>query len=120
MDLIIHELEQAITLVGLNGELNSASIQNLLDSVGRLLDTGRPRIIIDCSNLTFVSSAGIGSLVTLHRRVKTAEGEVRFAGTTGAIFEVLEMMNLGSILDLSPDVEHALEALRHTEDDSPG
>ncbi len=120
MNLNIQEIEGNLTLIELEGGLDSASLRELHDSIDKLLDVGRLRIILNCANLTYVSSSGIGALVTLHRRVKDADGEIRIAGATGAVFEVLELMNLGSILNLSADVEHARQALRATQDGTPG
>jgi anti-anti-sigma factor len=120
MELRIQETEDDITLIGLDGGLDSASIRDLNKGIDSLLDTGRCRIIVDCTNLNFVSSAGIGALVTLHRRITAADGQVKIAGATGSVFEVLELMNLGSILDLCPDVEHARQALQARQDGTPG
>ncbi len=111
MDISIQKTPDGITLIGLNQDLDSDTIKQLNAGVDNLLNTNRRRIIVDCARLTYVSSAGIGALVSLHRRVKDAQGAIRFTGTNGAVFEVLELMNLGSILNLSPDVDHARQAL---------
>ena len=111
MHIGIQETPDGITLIDLNEDLDSNTIKQLNAGIDDLLNTNRPRIIIDCTSLTYVSSAGIGALVSLHRRVTEAQGTIRFAGTNGAVFEVMELMNLGSILNLSPDVNHARQAL---------
>ena len=120
MELSIQELDQGITLIQIAGGLDGASLKTLHDNIENTLDADRHQIIVDCSKLTFVSSAGIGALVTLHRRVTEAKGQVQISGATGVVFEVLEIMNLGSILNLSPDVQHAQEALHTTQNGTPG
>jgi anti-sigma B factor antagonist len=111
MDISIKETPDGITLIALHSGLDNDSIKQLNAGIDQLLEADRSQIIIDCTELTYVSSAGIGALVSIHRRVREARGRVRFAGTHGTVFEVMELMNLGSILDLSPDVDHARRAL---------
>ncbi len=132
MELSIQQLQGNITLITLDGGLDNATLRALRNSIDKLLHAGHCRIIIDCAKLAFVSSAGIGTLVSLHRQIKDAggnagersggnsAGELWIAGVTGAVFEVMELMNLDSILNLSDDVQHARRALCHTQDDTPG
>lgn len=112
MQASIQEISQAAPVVTLRGSLDSASQQPLQAEVQSLLDQGHRQIIVDCSALTFISSAGIGAMVALHRHITEAQAVLRYAGTTGPAFEVLELMNLGSILNLSPDIPHARQAFR--------
>jgi len=118
MDITIQAMNAGITLIGLDGGLDSETLKELRSQVNRLLDEGHHQIIIDCSSLKFVSSAGIGALVMLHRSVKALEGTIHFAGANGAVLDVLELMNLGTILNLSPDIEHARLTLARTQNDT--
>jgi len=114
MQITLQQLDPDITLLGLNGSLDTDSLKELRSRVNQLLEEGRRRIIIDCISLKFVSSAGIGGMVMLHRRAKEMDAIIRFAGAHGAVLDVLELMNLGSILNLSPDTDHARQALAQT------
>jgi len=131
MEFRPQQLRDGITLITLDGGLDNASLKTLRNSIDKLLADGRNRIVIDCAKLTFVSSAGIGALVMLHRQIKEAGasggnfggksgGELRISGAAGAVFEVMELMNLGSILNLSDNVQQACQALGQTQDGTPG
>lgn len=111
MEITVTQVEGSIIQIGLDGRLDVTTLKSLRGRVETLLQEGQRRLIVDCARLEFVSSAGIGSLVILHRSVTEMEGTIRFAGANGAVLDVLELMNLGSILNLSPDVEHARQAL---------
>jgi len=120
MELSIQEVREGITLITLDGGLDSATLRSLREGIDQLLGAGRCRILLDCAKLTYVSSAGIGAIVSLHRRVQETGGQLWIAGATGAVFEVLKLMNLGSILNLSDDVELATEAMGPTRDGAAG
>jgi anti-sigma B factor antagonist len=121
MELIFQEVDGDVTIISLDGGLDGTTSTQLRDGVEKLINVGLRRIIVDCNKLGYVSSAGIGTLITLHRRMKNAGGQVKIAGATGAVFEVLELMNLGTILELYPDVDRALLAFRPPDaaDDAP-
>jgi anti-anti-sigma factor len=112
MELIFQEVDGDITIIGIDGGLDSSNIAQLNDSVEKLLKGGLKRIILDCQKLNYTSSAGIGTLVSLHHRMKSQGGTIKIAGACGPVFDVIELMNLGSILHLYPDVGQARLSFR--------
>ncbi len=118
MDITIQEINNDVTLIGLVGSLDTNTLNALRSRINTLLEQDRRRLIVDCTSLSFVSSAGVGALVMLHRRVNEMDATIRFAGTNGPVLEVMQLMNLGSVLNLSPDIDHARRALAQTQQDS--
>ena len=115
MELIFQEVDGDVTVIGLDGGLDGTNTAQLNESVEKLIKVGLKRIIVDCRKLTFISSAGIGTLVTLHRRMKSGGGQIKIAGAHGTVFDVLSIMKLDSILELYPDVDRARLAFRPTD-----
>lgn len=103
----IHETDTGVWLIVLSGDLDGAGAVQLRDGIEQQIALGRGKLILDCSGLTYASSAGIGALVALHRRVNAAGGRVLIAGAVGSVFEILGLMNLGSILELVADTAEA-------------
>lgn len=119
MERIVQEVEGGVTVLRLVGRLDGLSSPQLHDVLEKLINAGLRRVILDCGKLSYVSSAGIGTLITLHRRMDAAGGQVKIAGATGAVFEVLELMNLGTILKLYSDVGQARLAFQTTDAAEP-
>lgn len=63
---------KAVTIIHLDGKLDSSSFQNLIDEAKRIFDGGGRYLILDMSKLTYISSAGI---VSLHSIIKLFRGE---------------------------------------------
>jgi anti-anti-sigma factor len=120
MQLSIRELDDAITLIVLADDLDAAGAGQLRTCIDRLLADGKRRLIVDCTALTYASSAGIGALISVHRQVHAAGGRVLIAGAVGPVFEIIHLMNLGSILDLHPDAQQAERSLGRTTDSRRG
>lgn len=120
MRISVQEIVAGVWQIVLGGDLDGPGAVQLRDCIEQQLNLGRRKLILDCSVLTFASSAGIGELVALHRRVRETGGRVLIAGATGPVFEILGLMNLGSILELFPDAQQACRVFAPTPDGTPG
>jgi anti-sigma B factor antagonist len=64
----------------------------------------RPKkVIFDFSGVTNVDSTGFGVIVMSAGQVKKAGGELRVAGATGQVQQVLKMTNVHQIIALHPE-----------------
>jgi anti-anti-sigma factor len=61
-----------VTVVQLDGKLDSYSFQNLINEAQKLFTAGSRHLILDMTKLTYISSAGI---VSLHSIAKLFRGE---------------------------------------------
>lgn len=107
MQVKIQDTDADVWLIVISGDLDGPGAVQLRECIEQQITLGREKLILDCSGLAFASSAGIGALVALHRRVRGAGGRVLIAGAVGPVFEILGMMNLGSILELVADTAEA-------------
>lgn len=71
------------------------------------LDQGRTKIILDCRNVDYISSLGIGSLVALQARLRKKGGEVKLAAVYGVAAEAIRIVGLDKLLNLYGDLEFA-------------
>src|SRR4051794_37946262 len=62
--------------------------QQLADLVDRL---GRHRLHLDLDDVQLLSSVGLGKLLTLHKKVRAAGGELRLYNAQPLVYEVFEV-----------------------------
>lgn len=60
------------------------------------------KVILDLTGVTYIDSTGIGIIVMSAGRVKEAGGELRVAGATGHVEQVLKLTNVDQIVRLHP------------------
>ena len=96
-----------ILAIVLYGDLDSTSAPEFTKQIQTHLDAGHSKIIIDCRNLGYISSLGIGSLITLQTRLRRRGGEVKLAAVFGPVMEVLRLMRIEKILNIYGDLEFA-------------
>lgn len=94
-------------LIELSGQLDTVGCESLTSVIENELTDDVERLIVDCQNLEYISSRGLGALVQIHTRMKKRGGQARLAGVQGVIAEVIHMVMLDKVLHLYPSVEEA-------------
>ncbi|HNX26224.1 MAG TPA: STAS domain-containing protein [Phycisphaerae bacterium] len=107
MEFYYHEMENDVLIISADGGLNKQTASKFVDDVGKLVDGGIKKIIIDCSKLNFITSYGIGILLRIHKKLRAAGGDVKIAAVPSRIIEVLNIMKLTRIFSIYPDVNRA-------------
>lgn len=94
-------------VVRLIGELHVPEVDRLQIHLNTL-EAHRPRkVVFDLSGLSFISSLGLGALVTFQHKIRRNQGEVVFAGIQPNIREMLHVARLDQILTLRDNVADA-------------
>ena len=99
-----------ILAIILNGALDSASAPEFDKEIQAHLDAGRSKVIIDCRNMPYISSLGIGSLVVLQTKLKRRGGEVKLSSVLGTAMEIMRLMGIDKLLGIYGDLEFARQS----------
>jgi anti-anti-sigma factor len=86
--------EPAQVLVELVGDFDEASVAPVRELGARLDFASVGVIAIDGSRVTFASSALLGSLLTLQRRVRSSGGQLRLSASSPILDRVLQLTQL--------------------------
>ncbi len=103
---------EGIQVLALHGQLDAQSATALKSEVLALADAHVLKIVVDLADLNLVDSTGVGVLISLFKRTRSALGHVYFAGVQGQPREIFRLLRLDRALDLVPSVDAAIEALR--------
>jgi len=112
MELYYHELDDTVLILRADGGLNAQTAAEFIANLETLIESRIDKMIIDCTNLTFISSYGVGVLVRLHNKLGKRGGDVKIAAAPGRIIAVLNLMRMGRIFEIYPDVNQARLAFR--------
>lgn len=94
MEIIITEMKRCV-LVSVSGRVDGSTAPDLAKALKSLQDAGHFRIVLDMGGTTFLSSAGIGVLVSSWKAARRwNRGDVRLANLTPKIKDVLELTGL--------------------------
>lgn len=89
--------------------LDEANIEALGQEMFALVDKdGRRKIILDFSLVEYLSSAALGKLITMHKKVSTASGKLALCNIQKDILDVFKITKLDKVLTLCTDLDSAL------------
>ena len=90
--------------------LDEANIQAIGDEIARLIEERPgPKLLISFSNVDHLSSAALGALITIDRKVKEKKGGLRLANIDPHIYEVFAITRLNRLFDIHESTESALK-----------
>jgi len=99
-----------IVRVVLAGILEESTCKHLLDCAENHIRGGCTKLILDCGQISFISSMGLGTLVRINTRMKKTGGDVKLAAVQGPVAEVLRVSGLHLIFETYPTSDDAIAA----------
>ena len=69
-------------------------------------------MLLNFSNVQFLSSAALGKLITLDKKVKKAEGKLKFSNILPDIYEVFAITKLNRLFEIFDDEAEALKSFQ--------
>ncbi len=92
--------------------LDEANIQELGRELFGLVesDDGK-KLVLNFSNVEFLSSAALGKLITLDKKVKGASGQLRLTNIRPEIYEVFKITRLDKLFKIDDEESEALATL---------
>jgi len=105
--IIKNEQRGDLDILFLDGSLDAHSFPRLETALNNLRAEQRNRVILDCSNLGYISSAALGALIGFARRARENGGDLKLVKLSPKIFNIVELLGFHKILEIYPDMDKA-------------
>ena len=108
MEIRINQQAKAV-IVAVQGRMDAVSAPAFESTMSNHIATGAHRVVVDCSALEYISSAGLRSLLTTAKALKVQNGELVFAALQDVVHEVFEIAGFATIFPIFSSIDAALE-----------
>lgn len=108
MKVIIKQVDTNI-IAAVEGSIDSKTAPDLQQSILPVISDTH-KVILDLTEVTFVSSAGLRVLLMVYRQLKARDGKVVLVGVSEEIKDVMFMTGFIAFFDICPSVEEALSS----------
>ncbi len=112
MELYYHDTDRDVLILSADGGIDSTNAEELVSELGKLVDAGARKLIVDCSRLGFISSYGIAVLVRLHKKLAERGGDVKLAALESRVARLIDLVGLERVFQIYPNVDGARNAFR--------
>ena len=91
----------SVSVVALDGRIVLGEESNALrEKVKSLIAEGKKKIVLNMANVTFIDSAGLGTLVAAHHSAKSQGAALKLAHLGAKFQEVLQITKLLTVFDV--------------------
>lgn len=99
------------TLMEISGRIDSMNANQLGEALNREIEGGHVRLVLDLSQVEYMSSAGLRELVSALKKVR-GTGDLRLARPSPRVQEVLEMAGLDTIFQIFASRDIAMSSFQ--------
>jgi len=99
----MHTDVQVISLIGSLDAITAEEATSYLDE-----QITAPQVVLDMSNLEYISSAGVRVLLGVIKSARSSGGDLRLAKLSGMVLDTLEMAGITSIAKFYDEVDSAV------------
>ena len=91
-------LENDALVLYVRGELDAVTVEQIRDSLDRVATARHRSVIIDLSGLRVIDSSGVGSIVSLYKRVRAYGGQAAVRGAKDQPLAIFKLLKLDRVL----------------------
>jgi anti-sigma B factor antagonist len=92
--------------------LNRPEVKTFLNELQPLLEEERPSIVLDCSQIEHMDSAGVEMLLYCLEQAMKRDGDLKLAAVSPASAVILELMRVDRLFEVFDTTEQAVRSFQ--------
>lgn len=92
--------------------LNHAEGERFLSEFQPLLEVHRPRVVLDCSEVQHIDSAGIETLLYCMQEAMKRDGDLKLAAVSPASATIMELMRVDRLFEVFETADEAVRSFQ--------
>jgi anti-sigma B factor antagonist len=96
-------------VISIVGELNALTCSQLKSELTKLIDSGQRTVILDCSRITLITSAGLRVIYESGGRLEKIEGRLLLAEPSANVRAIFDLVDLQGDFPILPTLAEALK-----------
>ena len=109
-EIIKDNKEEGLLVIQLNPKLDNSNIHQLASMLTKALNDGYNQVILDCSKLDFISSAGIGVIVSRNSKYHSESKELVLYDVPDVVMFVLDELDVADLLTIKTGLNTIIQA----------
>ncbi|BAY31877.1 anti-sigma-factor antagonist [Nostoc carneum NIES-2107] len=96
-------LKPGVEVVKLSGVINSATSQDLRQSLNELIEKGAKTILVDFQDVTFMDSSGLGTLVLAFKTLRASDSKLAICSLNEQVRILFELTSMDQVFEIFPN-----------------
>ncbi|SMO82929.1 STAS domain-containing protein [Gracilimonas mengyeensis] len=100
---------QHVSILDISGELDAHTASQLENALKSLIDEDNYAIVVNCTGLEYIASAGLGVFMAYIEDVRNLGGDIKLTNMNDRVYNVFDLLGFPSLYDILEDEQEALE-----------
>jgi anti-sigma B factor antagonist len=112
-DLVVESREvEGVSLLYPKGFINAHTVRLFESELQKALREGRFCLVVNCSGLSYIASAGLGAMMGVIEEIRRNGGDLRLASLNETVLNIFEILGFDHLYRLFPSEAEAIASFR--------
>ena len=105
---IHHRDNEDVSVIELKGYLDAHTAPDLETAFQKLITENKFNIVVNCRDLSYISSAGLGVFMAYVEDVRKNKGDIKLTNMTPKVFNVFDLLGFPILYEIYKDEQEAV------------
>jgi anti-sigma B factor antagonist len=105
---IAHRERDSVNVLELKGYLDAHTAPKLEEAFQGLLKSQRFNIVVNCRDLTYISSAGLGVFMAYIEDVRKNKGDIKLSNMSPKVYNVFDLLGFPLLYEIVKEEQEAI------------
>jgi anti-sigma B factor antagonist len=106
---IAHRERDTVNVIELKGYLDAHTAPRLEEAFQNLVNGRRFNIVVNCKDLSYISSAGLGVFMAFIEDVRKNKGDIKLSNMSAKVYNVFDLLGFPLLYEIVPDEAEAVK-----------
>jgi anti-sigma B factor antagonist len=98
-----------VHVMELKGYLDAHTAPNLEDAFQKFVNEKKFNILVNCRDLAYISSAGLGVFMAFIEDVRTSGGDIKMSNMTPKVYNIFDLLGFPMLYEIFNDEHEAVK-----------
>ena len=105
----IHQREKdSVHVLEIKGYLDAHTAPKLEEAFQSLIQSSKFRIVVNCKDLSYISSAGLGVFMAFVEDIREKKGDIKLTNMSPKVFNIFDLLGFPLLYDIFKDESEAI------------
>jgi anti-sigma B factor antagonist len=106
--ILEHHTKAGVEIVKVKGFMDLLQVRQFEVFMDQLIQTSSRKIVLDFTELEYISSAGLGAIIGCIREARAKSGDIKIGGCSKPVKDILESFGFSSVFTVTNTPEEAI------------
>jgi len=107
------KVEDMIAVLYPKGHLDAHNVERFEKEILKLVGNKIVRIIVNCKDLNYISSAGMGIIMGYLDEIREQKGDIKLCSVNDRVYEIFDLVGFTDIYDFVEDEKIAVNKFKN-------